>query len=220
MEFFLFSKIQFTITDPIALIESHCIQSNFYSNYDIIDNKKIEDVNKIGARIKKDALIECKPIINKNKNLEIFKHKLDSFLLKLNEKTQNIYIEELCERVIKKLMDINGIRLSTATKILHTLYPKIIPMIDKPLQDEYKNEINKEWNDKEPNQILFDYYRNFKIDINWQNLIQIYNTISERKIINLTKIRIFDILWWSYLKAKKLKKEIGISWSTIKFRDC
>ena len=60
MKFFLFSKISFEIPEPIALIECYCYQNDFYSKYDFLEDKKIEDVNKIGARIKKEVLLECK----------------------------------------------------------------------------------------------------------------------------------------------------------------
>jgi len=62
MKFFLFSKIPFEIPDPIALIECYCYQNDIYSKYDLLGDKKIEDVNKIGARIKKEVLSECKKI--------------------------------------------------------------------------------------------------------------------------------------------------------------
>jgi hypothetical protein len=55
MKFFLFSKISFEIPDPIALIECYCYQNDFYAKYDLMEDKKIEDVNKIGARIKKEV---------------------------------------------------------------------------------------------------------------------------------------------------------------------
>ena len=58
MKFFLFSKISFKIPDPVALIECYCYQNDFYTKYDLlIENKdrKIEDVNKIGASIKKEV---------------------------------------------------------------------------------------------------------------------------------------------------------------------
>ena len=56
MKFFLFSKIPFEIPDPLALIECYCYQNDFYSKYDLLEDKKIEDVKKIGARIKKEVL--------------------------------------------------------------------------------------------------------------------------------------------------------------------
>ena len=63
MELLLFLKISFEIPDPIALIECYCYQNDFYYKYDLLEDKKIEDVNKIGARIKKEVLLECKIII-------------------------------------------------------------------------------------------------------------------------------------------------------------
>ncbi len=214
MKFLLFSKISFEVSDPVALIEAYCFQSDFYANYDRLDNKKVEHVNKIGARIKKKQVPKCEAVTERKKNLHIFKYDLDRFL-KLDDKIREGHIKELNERVIKKLLDIEGIGLSKATKVLHTLYPKIIPMIDKALQEEYrKKEINPQWTEEQPDQIFIDYYKNLREDCNKQHLIQIYGTIS--KDIGLTKVRIFDILWWSYLKAKKLSEEYSINWSTIK----
>ena len=144
MKFFLFSKISFEIPDPIALIECYCYQNDFYAKYDLLlehRDRKIEDVNKIGARIKKEVLLECKTITENTKSLSIFKYNLDQFL-SLDEKDRNEQIKELNEFVIQKLLKINGIALSATTKILHTLYPKIIPMIDNPLQKKYREVIN------------------------------------------------------------------------------
>jgi len=80
MKFYLFSEISFEIPEPIALIECYCYQNDFYSRYDLLEDKKIEDVNKIGARIKKEVLFECKIITESTKNLNIFKYNLAQFL--------------------------------------------------------------------------------------------------------------------------------------------
>src|SRR5665811_1587732 len=144
MIFFLFSKIPFEIPDPIALIECYCYQNDIYSKYDLLEDRKIEDVNKIGARIKKEVLSECKTIIEKIKSVNIFEYNLEQFL-SLDEKDRDEQIKELNESVIQKLIKINGIALSTTSKILHTLYPKIIPMIDNPLQNKYREKINNVW---------------------------------------------------------------------------
>jgi hypothetical protein len=214
MKFFLFSKISFEIPDPIALIECYCYQNDFYSKYDLLEDRKIEDVNKIGARIKKDILLECKKITERTKNLSIFKYNLDQFL-DLDEKDRDEQVKELNEIVIQKLSKINGIGLSTTTKILHTLYPKIIPMIDNPLQNKYREKINNVWTEKQADEIFIDFYNNLKIESNRKNLNYIFNKLLENNIQHLSKIRIFDILWWSYLKAEKLRKEKGINWTTI-----
>jgi len=102
----------------------------------------------------------------------------------------------------------------SATKILHTRYPGIIPMIDNQLRNEYR-QINKEWKD-EPGRILLDYYQNLKEEPNKQNLTQVYETTS-KSVPKLTKVRVFDILWWSFLKAKTLREKKGINWSTIEW---
>jgi hypothetical protein len=216
MKFFLFSKISFEIPDPIALIECYCYQNDFYAKYDLLKDRKIEDVNKIGARIKKEVLSECKKITESTKSLSIFKYNLEQFL-DLEEKDRDEQIKELNESVIQKLLKINGIGLSTATKILHTLYPKIIPMMDNPLQNKYREKINNLWTKKRVDEILIDFYKNLKEESNRKNLNHIFKEISKNNLKNLSRIRIFDILWWSYLKAEKLREEKGIYWNTIKF---
>jgi len=215
MKFFLFSKISFEIHDPIALIECYCYQNDFYSRYDVIEDRKIEDVNKIGARIKKELLTECEIITERTKSLNIFKYDLEQFL-SMNEKDRDEQIKELNETVIQKLLRINGIGLSTTTKILHTLYPKIIPMIDNPLQNKYKKIINNIWKEKKAEVIFIDFYKNLKIESKRENLNYIFNEVTKNNLKNLSRIRIFDILWWSYLKADALKLRENINWSTIK----
>jgi len=108
MKFFLFSKIPFEIPDPIALIECYCYQNDIYSKYDLLGDKKIEDVNKIGARIKKEVLSECKKITERTKRVNVFKYNLEQFL-DLEEKKRSEQIKELNEFVIQKLLKINGI---------------------------------------------------------------------------------------------------------------
>jgi len=88
-------------------------------------------------------------------------------------------------------------------------------MIDRPFQDFYKNKINQNWSENQPNQIFIDYYHNLKEETNWKNLNKIYSIFKENNIPGLTKVRIFDILWWSYLKAKRLRDERDINWTTI-----
>jgi len=214
MKFILFSKIKFEIPDPIALIECYCYQNDFYTKYDLLKNRKIEDVNKIGARIKKEVLLECKKITESTKSLSIFKYNLEQFL-DLEEKDRDEQIKELNESVIQELLKINGIGLSTATKILHTFYPKIIPMMDNPLQNKYRGKINNVWTKKRADEIFIDFYKNLQIESNRENLNYISDKLLGNNIQHLSKIRIFDILWWSYLKAEKLRKEREINWTTI-----
>jgi len=76
MKFLLFSKISFEVSDPVALIESYCFQSNFYANYDLLSDRKIEDVNKIGARIGQKLLPKCEAVTKNTKNLCIFEYDL------------------------------------------------------------------------------------------------------------------------------------------------
>lgn len=217
MKFTLFSKITFEVSHPITLIESYCFQNDFYSSYDLIENRNIEDVNKIGARISSKLLEQCKTIIDNSMNLGIFRYKesLDRYL-KLSEKTRNKHIKDLNNQVIQKLLKVSKIGFSRATKILHTKYPKIIPMIDNPLQNKYRQEINQDWNKNKADQILIDYYNNLLIEDNRKNLDKIETIISKNNLKGLSRIRIFDILWWSYLKADRLRQEKKINWLSIK----
>jgi hypothetical protein len=214
MKFLLFSKIPLEVSDPFALIESYCFQSDFYAHYDLTNDRTVEHTNKIGARINKELLRKCKTVTENTKDLRIFEHDDIDCFLELDEEIRNSYIKELDEKVIKKLK-VKGIGLSKATKVLHTLYPEIIPIIDNALQKEYK-QIKPEWSKGQSVQILVDYYNNFKKGDNWQNLTEIFNKMQSNKLLGLTKVRIFDILWWSYLKSKKLRQEKGVNWSTIK----
>lgn len=217
MKFLLFSKISFEVSDPIDLIESYCFQSDFYANFDycLSERKRtVEDVNSIGARIEENLLCQCRIVTENTKNLRIFEYDLDGFL-ELDDEIRKSHIEKLKNEVIQKLLEIKGIGLAKATKVLHTLYPKIIPMIDNALRKEYR-EIKPQWMEKQSDQILIDYYNNFKEGDNWQNLSEIFNQIHHSNIKGLTKVRIFDILWWSYLKSKKLRQEKNNNWSTIK----
>jgi len=113
------------------------------------------------------------------------------------------------------LLILPKIGFSKVTKILHTIYPKIIPMIDNPLQSKYR-QINRDWNENKPDQILIDYYNNLLIEGNRRNLDKIETVISKNNLKGLTRIRIFDILWWSYLKADRLRQEKKINWLSIK----
>ncbi|MBP8718008.1 MAG: hypothetical protein KBI07_02800 [Candidatus Atribacteria bacterium] len=214
MKFYLFSRIEFEIPAPISIIECYCYQSDFYSKYDVIENRKIEDINKIGARLKSTTISKCKVILEATSKLEIFQHTLDQFL-NLDRQEREKQIKELNDVVFQELFKIKGIRFSTATKFLHTIYPEIIPMIDNPLQRKYKKEINHSWNYKNADEILMDFYDNLENGDIRKNLNEVSTELTKNNIKHLTKIRIFDILWWSYLKAEKLKNERGIKWTSI-----
>jgi len=220
MKFFLFSKIEFEIENPLALIECYCFQSDFYKHYDLLlPDRKLEAVSKIGARIPNKLLQKCKEVIENKASLPIFKYddNLDKFLDLDGEAIDN-QVREL-STVIRELMDIGGIGPPRATKILHTRYPGIIPMIDSMLQKEYKG-IKPKWKKDNLSQILIDYYKNLKKDTNRRHLSCVFDAVS-KNLPCLTKVRVFDILWWSYLKAKTMqedaKKEgISINFSTIR----
>ncbi|MDX9799316.1 MAG: hypothetical protein RBT05_10715, partial [Bacteroidales bacterium] len=162
MRFCLFPKIRFEIPEPVTLIECYCYQSDFYSKYDVIENRTIEDVNKIGARLKHNIILECKKVLEDAGQLDLFQYNLDG-LLDLNEKGREELIIELHSKIIKNLLRIKGISFSTSTKVLHTVYPEIMPMIDNPLQRKYKSFINPSWNKEKCDELLIDFYNNLQI---------------------------------------------------------
>ena len=136
---------------------------------------------------------------------------LDSFLKKEPEERQYL-IHELTSLIVE-LDKKPGVGFSKITKILHTRYPEIIPMIDVPLQKKYKELKREKWKEGDWQQLLLDYYNNFRkketFSETFSNLSKVYDNLPS---LNLTKIRIFDILWWSYLKSRK--NQMG--WKTIK----
>jgi hypothetical protein len=218
MQFRLFSKLSFEVPHPVALIESHCIQSDFYKNFDLIplDERKPEHANKIGARINKEIFssTKFKKAIEEIKNIKMLKrdNNLDKFLDNVDVNQRNDCIREFNEKVIQRLLGVDGLGLSKATKILHTLHPHIIPIIDNPLQKVYVQEINGQWTEGKP-EIFIDYYDNLREGDNWKYLSEVHEEIS-RNNLGLTKVRVFDILWWSYLRAKRFEdiKFSSIQW--------
>jgi len=90
-------------------------------------------------------------------------------------------------------------------------------MIDSLLQKKYRQVINNVWTVKRADEIFIDFYKNLQIKSNRKNLNYIFDKLLENNIQHLSKIRIFDILWWSYLKAEKLREEKGINWNTIRY---
>jgi hypothetical protein len=72
MIFRLFSKIEFEIAYPVALIECYCFQTNFYSAYDLlIPHRQVEDVAKIGARINNKLLKDIKGIVADTHDVQV-----------------------------------------------------------------------------------------------------------------------------------------------------
>lgn len=212
VRFHLFSKRSFEVSHPVSLIEAYCFQSNFYANYDLLlhkRNRSVEDVNEIGARIKRDLLSRCKAIIKRYKDPNISRFDLDAFL-KLDDNVRKKHIQEL-SAIVEELVAIKGIGLSKATKILHTIYPEVVPIIDNNLQELYRK-LKAQWEYGDWNQMLLDYYDNFLFKDTYQNLCNVHYSVS---YLGLTKVRVFDILWWSYLKASKLRDEQKVNWTTI-----
>jgi len=215
MRFSLFKQIGFEVSCPLAIIESFCYQSGFYSNFDLLTQRKVEDANKIGARIPKIIIPKIKKVTENTKDMAIFGNDIDSFI-NLNNNLRNDQIQEFTDKAILSLTNIKFIGLSKATKVYHTLYPKIIPMIDNPLQETYRQKINSLWSEEQPYQIFVDYYDNLKEKTNWHNISQLHEILSNNGLARITKMRIFDLLWWSFLKAEKLKEKENINWSTMR----
>lgn len=210
MIFTLFKDRRFEVLHPEALIEAYYFQSDFYEKYDRQrprGDKSLEFVRFIGARIEKTVLNKCKTEINRHKDFDMFTLSLDSFLEKTPEERDYLAFE--LGEITRKLVKIPRVGFSKATKVLHTRYPEIIPMIDNPLQREYKD-LRRGWDVGDWGQLFKDYYENFLVKETYNNLREIHGKLS---FLGLTKVRVFDILWWSFLKSKKLK---GVSWETIK----
>ena len=87
--------------------------------------------------------------------------------------------------------------------------------MDNPLQNKYREKINNVWTKKRADEIFINFYNNLKMGSNRENLNCIFNRLLENNIQHLSKIRIFDILWWSYLKAERLGEDKGINWNSI-----
>jgi hypothetical protein len=209
MRFSLFSEIDFEISDPIAVVECYCVQNDFYTNYNLLTHREVEDVNKIGARIPPKSLRACRRVYEGTRDVRIFAYDLDDFL-DLDESSISDHVHEASDIVIKELMKTPGVGLSRATKVLHTVYPGIIPMVDNMLQREYhmiRKAGNSPWSRDNPSEILADYYRNLQLSGNRRNLAEVFTKVSGN-LPSLTKVGVFDILWWSYLKAKRLGDEV------------
>lgn len=212
VRFSLFSKRSFEVLYPVALIEAYCFQSDFYANYDLLLRRRkrsINDVNEIGARIMRDQLSTCRGIIERYKDSQIFGFDLSAFL-KLDNNTRKNRIHEL-SAAVEELVAVKGIGLSKATKILHTLYPQIIPIIDNNLKKVYRK-LKTQWKYGDWNQLFMDYYDNFFVQDTYENLCRVHSNVS---YLGLTEVRVFDILWWSYLKAERLREEQKVKWTTI-----
>lgn len=217
MTFYLFSKIGFEINNPVSLIEYCCFQNDFYGNYDLIlkaRKRKVSDANKIGARISAEKITKCEAIIKITamEMVNFFQYDLEKFL-NLPAEVKESYIRELDEKIFSRFLNIVG--FSQTTKILHTLYPEIMPIIDNPLQELYRKEIRNEWKKWEAIPILSDYFENFRYRENIEQVNEIHKVLSGRGIV-LTKIRVFDILWWSFLKSQAAASKCGICWDSIK----
>jgi len=212
MKFCLFSKAEFDITDPVALIECYCIQTNFYSAYDLlIPHRQIDDVAKIGARIDRGLLENIRGIVADTRDTQVFSHNLDYLLAQKADAIQACAYQ--ASEVLKRLMNV-GIGLSQATKVLHTVYPHVMPMIDSMLQEEYRRTVDSAWSQSDPGQILYAYYINLREQPNRGHLTDVYNRVAPT-LPCLTKVRVFDIIWWSYLRAKKLAERTPVKLSTI-----
>ena len=219
--FQLFKTIHFKVTDPIALIEAFCFQSDFYANYDAVPVKerKIAHVNRIGARINEELLPRCEMVLHSVKGLRIFQYDndLDRLVTLDSGKIEDV-VRELNDKAIKGLMT-KRIGLSKATKILHTFHPETVPMFDNQLQELYLEKINSGWIVGDA-QIFIDYYQNFTEGDTWNHLKAISRQLQENNL-RLTRVRLFDILWWSFLKSRnvntRLEKEKGgaVKWQTL-----
>jgi hypothetical protein len=213
--FTLFKDRRFEVAEPEALIEAYCFQSDFYSKYDLErpdGDERYKRVRFIGARIEKNIVDKCRILISQYGDLSVIDEKgLDWLLKKATIKERDRFISMLSE-LSHKLDKIPLVGLSRATKILHSRYPEVVPMVDNPLQREYKR-LRPEWRKGDWHQMLFrNYYDNLLEKATSDNLQELHERLSH---LNLTKVRIFDILWWSFLKSKDQEHK-DIKWKTIR----
>lgn len=216
LRFTLFNRIVFDVKYPDALIEAYCFQCNFFAKYDLKrpeGDRRFEFVRYIGARLEPEVLDRCKAQINQYKDFnEVDEKGLDWFLKIATTEERNHFTSRLAE-LTHELDRVPRVSFSKATKILHTRYPNIIPIIDNRFQEEYRTP-PRPWKKGDLHQLFKDYYENFMVKETWDNLDELHTNLSN---LNLTKVRIFDILWWSFLKSKnKDFIEKNINWKTIK----
>lgn len=59
-----------------------------------------------------------------------------------------------------------------------------------------------QWKEGDWHQLFNDYYASFLVKETFSNLCKNHSNVS---FLNLTKVRVFDILWWSFLKSKRAR---------------
>lgn len=221
MKLYLFKK-SFNVSNPLLLIETYCFQNDFYKNYDLLlkaGKRTVNDANKIGAHIKKNEEKLFAHKICCTGRIKILNLNIDD-VMTLSRRDKECYLKELFNIFLKEIICEKGIGLTKCTKVLHTLYPEIIPMIDNPLQNEYRRQLKEDEIDWSKDtcdgfsRLLADYYETLNKNIN--NLKSIKKCLNKQDLGYLNEVRIFDILWWSYLKSKDLANKNNIKWSIIK----
>jgi hypothetical protein len=168
-------------------------------------------VGKIGARIDREKLPQISVLVDAAGSLPVFHYEIDQFL-KLDDEDIRSHVIAACS-IVQSLMRL-GLGLSQCSKVLHTVYPRIMPMIDSMLQEEYRRHIDSQWTPERPEQILLAYYMNLKAEPTANSLDCLFSTVSAN-VPCLTKVRVFDIVWWSYLRATRLSERHHITWKTV-----
>jgi hypothetical protein len=80
--------------------------------------------------------------------------------------------------------------------------------------DKYKGILKAQGLPFSVSQLLMDFYQT--LADNKKNIDVLYNTLTNINNARLTKVRIFDFIWWSFLKYENLKNDFpDIQWLVI-----
>lgn len=213
------------VEETVDLVKSFCLFDLSYGNYDKIEVKEFniknekpegasEDDKKndaiklsrgIGTRfpdesVRKELKKKIREIQEALKDLL----KLEE-LIKVDEKSWKNY-KEIMERLFKA-MNVKGLRPTSITKILHRFAPEMIPILDnESMPSNYDN--------KKPDnmELALELINGVRKDISenpWrgEGLSKVQKGLKDAEGIQLSKLRIFDILLWAMYREDKLNKE-------------
>ncbi len=118
----------------------------------------------------------------------------------------NLFPQDAIRNILRIFLNINGIRISLASKILHKKRPKLFPIIDRRVMNIYRFPAG---NDKNPEEVI-KWIKHIKEDIrrNSTELEQLKNIAEgERDNISFSLVRVFDIILWQYQRQYQRENE-------------
>jgi len=200
----IINKNEYCIENPLLIIKTFCVLDPSYKKYDskklgddIWLEKAIEFSNQgMRARIsgeEKRKIIEKQlELDEKIKELKIFEDK--NLLDKNNEE-----IEKLRE-LFKIFENIKGVKNAKMTKILHKKFPNLIPVVDSIIAKKVYCRKNKSIDDLI--EIIKEIKKDYKKNIIFLEKLK-FNLKKEN--VNLSLLRIFDIMLWMKGQCPKQK---------------